>query len=274
MMRRDLTGLRPGLGLLALSLAGPAAAHDLWLLAEPSSVAAGASLQLQAATGMRFPESLSAVTPDRLENFWVLDAAGGRHQVSGARAEGKLLRADVRLDAPGVALAALAIKPRTLELSASDFNDYLEHDGLPQILERRRARGEIDESARESYAKYAKAILTVGEGGSRDLATRPAGLRIEIVPLRDPGVVGAGEELPVQVLFEGRPLGGVYVYALAAGAEGYGEGHRTDEDGRTTVPLPAGGLMSLHCIHMRPHADAAEADWESFFATVTFVAAE
>jgi hypothetical protein len=32
--------------------------------------------------------------------------------------------------------------------------------------------------------------------------------------------------------------------------------------------------MSLHCIHMRPHADPDEADWESFFATVSFVAAE
>jgi uncharacterized GH25 family protein len=272
MMRCEI--VRSGLVLMALGIGVSAGAHDLWLLAEPPSVAAGASLRLKAATGMRFPESLSAVTPDRVEDFWVLDAAGARHEVPGARAEGELLRADVRLDTPGVALAALAIKPRTLELSAEDFNEYLEHDGLPQILERRRARGEIEKSARESYAKFAKAIVTVGEGGPRNLATRAAGLRIEIVPLRDPGTVGAGEALPVQVLFEGRPLEGVYVYALAAGEEGYVDGHRTDRDGRTAVPLPAGGLMSLHCIHMRPHADPGEADWESFFATVTFVAAE
>jgi len=127
---------------------------------------------------------------------------------------------------------------------------------------------------RESYAKYAKAIVNVGAEGSRDLATRPVGLRIEIVPLRDPGVVGADEALPVQVLFDGRPLEGVYVYALAAGSEAYADGHRTDENGRASVPLPARGLMSLHCIHMRPHADPGEADWESFFATVSFVAAE
>jgi hypothetical protein len=273
-MRRELTGARLGFALCTLGLAVPAGAHDLWLLADPPSVAAGASLHLKAATGMQFPESLSAVAPDRVDGFWVLDAALRRHEVSGARAEGKLLRADVQLAAPGVALAALAIKPRTLELTATEFNEYLEHDGLPQILERRRARGELEKGARESYAKYAKAIVAVGEGGARDLATRPAGLRLEIVPLRDPGGVGAGEELPVQVLFEGRPLEGVYVYALAAGAEGYIDGHRTDGDGRTAVPLPAGGLMSLHCIHMRPHADAGEADWESFFATVSFVAVD
>jgi uncharacterized GH25 family protein len=273
-MQREIALARFGLALVTLSVGVSAGAHDLWLVADAPSVAAGASLHLKAATGMQFPESLSAVTPDRLEDFWVLDAAGERHEVAGARAEGKLLRADIRLEAPGVALAALAVKPRTLDLTAAEFNEYLGHDGLPQILERRRARGELEKDARESYAKYAKAIVVVGDGGPRDLATRPAGLRIEIVPLRDPGVVSAGEELPVQVLFEGRPLEGVYVYALAAGADAYVDGHRTDKDGRTAVPLPAGGLMSLHCIHMRPHADAAEADWESFFATVSFVAAE
>jgi hypothetical protein len=231
-------------------------------------------VQLKAATGMRFPESLSAVTPDRVDGFWVLDGARDRHEVTGAEVQGEFLRAEVQLAAPGVALAALSIKPRTLELSAAEFNDYLEHDGLPQILEQRRARDELGTRVRESYAKFAKAILTVGERGPRDLATRPVGLRLEIVPLRDPAVVGAGQGLPVQVLFETRPLEGVYVYALAAGAEGYVDGHRTGEDGRAVVPIPSGGLMSLHCIRMRRHADPNEADWESFFATVSFAVSE
>lgn len=273
-MSRDLRWASLALTLGMLILAVSAGAHDLWLVANPPSVAPGSPLRLDAATGMKFPESLSAVTPDRVDGFWVLDARGRRREVVGARIDGNLLKAEVLLEEPGVALAALAIKPLVLELSAEDFNEYLEHDGLPQILEQRRARGELDKAVRESYAKYAKTIVTVGDGGSPDLATRPAGLRIEIVPLTDPGGVGDGEELPVQVLFEGRPLEGVYVYALAAGAELYVDGHRTDEDGRTSVPLPAGGLMSLHCIHMRPHADPGEADWESFFATVSFVAAE
>ena len=56
--------------------------------------------------------------------------------------------------------------------------------------------------------------------------------------------------------------------------DAYVDGQQTDEEGRTAVPLPAGGLMSLHCIHMRPHADAGVADWESFFATISFVTSE
>jgi len=140
MMRRDLAAFLLGVAFFTLSLGVSAGAHDLWLVADPPTVTAGASLHLKAATGMQFPESLSAVTPDRIDSFWVLDAAGERRDVTNARAEGKLLRAEVLLDAPGAVLAALAIKPRTLELSAEDFNEYLEHDGLPQILEQRRSR--------------------------------------------------------------------------------------------------------------------------------------
>ena len=49
---------------------------------------------------------------------------------------------------------------------------------------------------------------------------------------------------------------------------------RRDREGKATVPLPAGGLRSLHCIHMRPHAEPGVADWESFFATASVVASE
>ena len=118
------------------------------------------------------------------------------------------------------------------------------------------------------YAKFAKAILRVGEGGSNELATKPAGLRIEIVPLADP--TRHHEELPVQVLFENKPLSGVFVYPLAEGESKYEKGYETDGEGKTIVPLGPAGLWSLHCIYMRPHADQSQADWESFFATVSF----
>ncbi|WP_317111177.1 DUF4198 domain-containing protein [Chroococcidiopsis sp. SAG 2025] len=43
------------------------------------------------------------------------------------------------------------------------------------------------------------------------LATKPFGMKMEIVPLRDPFGVGAGGSLPVQVLFEGKPVSDVTV---------------------------------------------------------------
>jgi len=245
-----------------------AEAHDLWLVPEAESTPVGEEIVLLGQTGMKFPESLSALAPERIDRAWVVDASG-RRPVGEGEVAGDSLRFTARFDAPGTALAAVAVKPRFIAIEADDFNDYLRHDGLPQILKLREKRGELDVGGREMYAKFAKAILVVGKGGPADLATRPAGLRIEIVPLVDPRGLGAGE-LPVQVLFEGEPLEGVHVYPLAEGEDEYAEGYRTDDAGKTAVPIATDGLWSLHCIHMRPYADKAEADWESFFATTTF----
>jgi len=246
-------------------------AHDLWLVPATPSPPLGAEIKLFAQTGMEFGASLSAVAPDRIEAFFLEDA-GGRQALSPAGAEEGSLVATTRLEHPGVAIAALAVRPRFLGLKAKEFNEYLKEDGLPQILGLRKDKGELDRDSREMYAKFAKAILRVGEGGPTTLATKAVGLRIEIVPLRDPASLRAGEPLPVQVLFEGRPLPGVYVYALAKGESKYREGHLTEVEGKTTVPLPRAGLMSLHTIFMRPHPDASKYDWESFFATLTFEA--
>jgi hypothetical protein len=255
-------------GLAALPRA--ADAHDLWLVSEPRSLAAGAPFKLLAQTGMKFPESVSALAPERLDAAFVVDAAG-RRELRGGTTRGKSLAFEARVDTPGVAVAAASVKPNFIHIKAADFNEYLKLDGLPQILELRKAKGQLGVDGREIYAKFAKAVLRVGEGGPADLATKPVGLKIEIVPLADPYGV-AGGKLPVQVLFEGRPLDGVFVYRLFEGEEKYVDGLRTDGEGKTAVAIDRPGLWSLHCIYMRPYSDKQKADWESFFATVSFVA--
>lgn len=257
-----------------VSLLSSVWAHDLWLVPQPRRLPTGEDIRLLAQTGMKFPESSSAVSPDRLHGAWIVDASG-RRELQGGMVDGKSLVFKVRFDKPGVALAAIAVKPKFIHIKAEEFNEYLEHDGLPQILELREEKGELGVDGREMYAKCAKAILRIGEGGTPELATRPAGLRIEIVPLKDPyQLSGAGGKLPVQVLFEGQPLQGVYVYPLAEGEDKYLEGFETDAEGKTIVPINRHGLWSLHCIYMRSYSDKSKADWESFFATVSFLVRE
>ncbi len=254
-----------------LALFSTGGAHDLWLVPQENHIPVGESLKLWAHTGMKFGSSLSAIKPDRLDGAWILDGAGKR-ELPDAGIEGKSLVFETSFNEAGIALAAVALKPNFIHLEADEFNEYLELDGLPQILELRKSKGELEMEAREMYAKFAKAILRVGEGGSSELATKIAGLRVEIVPLVDP--TRHSGRLPVQVLFEGKPLSGVFVYPLAEGESKYEMGYETDGEGKTSVLLGAPGLWSLHCIYMRPHADQSKADWESFFATVSFFSEE
>mgnify|MGYP005847352515 CR=1 FL=1 len=66
----------------------------------------------------------------------------------------------------------------------------------------------------------AKALLVSREPGG-NVATRPLGLRFEIVPEKDPHKLRKGACLPVRVLFEGRPVvGAVLDSGSRSGPEG------------------------------------------------------
>lgn len=93
------------------------------------------------------------------------------------------------------------------------------------------ARGEgtlaLGVCAGPGHTRCAKALLySLAPGGP--IATRPLGLRFEIVPETDPHRLRSGEVLAVRVLFEGNPAAG----AELAGAV------RTSADGKANV-LPS-----------------------------------
>src|SRR5688500_17280745 len=49
----------------------------------------------------------------------------------------------------GTYVAGASTRPRELQLTAEQFNGYLEEDGLPDVLEARRASNELGKGARE-----------------------------------------------------------------------------------------------------------------------------
>jgi hypothetical protein len=156
-----------------------------------------------------------------------------------------------------------------LTLPAKEFNAYLVSDGLPHIYRLRAKERLLDQPGHERYSKYVKALVRVGTGGGGD-SKRVLGLLLEIVPLRDPLAVKVGETLPVRVLFHGKPLPEANLGWQLPGDGETARGYvRTDARGEALVPIARGGLMTLRLTHMtRPKA--AEYEWESFWATLTF----
>jgi uncharacterized GH25 family protein len=157
-----------------------------------------------------------------------------------------------------------------VRLKADEFNEYLKDDGLPHILELRAERGEADQAVVERYAKWAKAVLKVGDDEADDTWSRPAGLKMEIVPLVNPYELDGGGELAVVALFEGRPVAGLTVTATRAGGLRNEVAGVTDEQGRVGLSLSQPGRWYLHTIHMVPVDDEPEVQWESFWATLAF----
>ena len=67
----------------------------------------------------------------------------------------------------------------------------------------------------EQSQMYGKSIVQVGDRFDLAAATRPVGQELEIVPLANPNTVAAGKLLPLQVLYQGKPLAGATVVATA-----------------------------------------------------------
>lgn len=246
-----------------LLTASALSAHDLWL----ATGVAGARGRVCARIGEHFPVSSNGVTADRVEAFQVRTESGAE-PLKGV-AEKKQFCAPLPKSAP-TGVAEMMVHPRYIRLEAKDFNSYIEGEGFAAVMEARRKSGKTDAEGRELYSRFAKVVM--GNAGS--LATRPLGHVLEIVPEKDPATLAAGEPLPVQVLFRGKPLAGARVSAAYAGAEMKGHDFpvtaETDAQGRALLKLDRPGLWYARLIHMVGAQDDPQIEWRSFFATLTF----
>ena len=64
----------------------------------------------------------------------------------------------------GTYVIGLSTRARTIEMDAEAFNDYLKHDGVLDLLEKREADGTLGTGAVELYSKHVKTLVQVGQG--------------------------------------------------------------------------------------------------------------
>ena len=259
------------------ALMASAAGHELWVTAHTWRAEPGASVTILTHVGGRFPNPDSFTTPDRIESVRLIGPASDDVQKPALRREGDSLAADVRLPAtPGTYVAIVTVKPRAVEKPADVFAAHLEHQGLDHVREDRARRGESDKPARERYSRYGKTLLRVGIGGG-EAATKPAGLKIELVPLDDPTALRPGDRLRLRLLYDGQPIAGTLVGAIYASADSKPDEWpftaRTDGSGDVAFTLENPGPWLIRAVHMvrrEGETGPQAADWETYWASLTF----
>jgi hypothetical protein len=263
-----VTVRHPAVVIVVLLGIGPAPGHDLWLI-PPEAAGAGKTATVRAVSGSDFPRGDHAPDPAAFAKRLLVkpDGAAVELDAAGTDADAGLLR--FTPDAPGVYVAAVRTTAKLITLDAAAFNEYLVSDGLPHIYRLRAKEKTLDQPGRERYSKSPKLLIRVGDGAKGD-STKPVGLPLEIVPMRDPFAVKPGDALKVRVLFEGKPLADANLgWAHPGGGELPAGTVRTDERGEALVPVAKVGLMTIRLTHMtRPNA--ADYEWESFWTTLTF----
>ena len=216
--------------------------------------------------GQRFRGDALPRNPALIERF-VLVSGAGELPVAGRPADepaGLVTPAQA-----GLAWVAYRSLESPLSLDADRFEEYLRDEGLEWVIADRARRGESGRPSRELFSRAAKALVKVGGAGSAGF-DRPLGLALELVPEKDPYALRRGEDLPVRLLLQGRPLAGVLVSALPYASPEAKQSLRSDRDGRVRFREIGPGVWLVKAVQMVRVADDPNADWRSVWASLTF----
>jgi len=254
-------------GLIVLFLSG-LYSHDFWLVPQKFRVSPGETFILSANTGMDFPKSLSAVTPDRFDQFILINDSD-RKNLKDHKAKGNSLITQITCEEAGTYVVGASLKPNEIRLTAQEFNEYLQLDGLPDIYQLRKREGILDKDAVEFYSKYPKTIIQVGDRLD-ETPTRPAGLILEIVPQSNPYGLKRGDTLDVIVLFKGKRLPGAEIsWSFPGQGDKFAGSIKTDTDGKAPIPLIQAGPYVIRLTHME-WVKLPTHEWESYWTSLTF----
>lgn len=262
-----MLGFASWIGLLA---APELRAHDFWIEPSAFTPAPGQRVSVRLRVGERFRGAPVPRNPQRIERFAAL-GAGGEVPIAGtpnAEPAGFL-----SLNAPGLYLLVYDTNHASVELEAKKFEEYLRQEGLEAISALRARRGQTGAPVKEIYSRCAKSLVSVGksDGNSADAGyDRSLGLPLELVPEENPYTLKGGRDLAVRLYYGGKPLAGALVMALQRDRPEPRVEERSDSMGRVRLRLDRPGVWLIKAVHMVPAPKESGADWESFWASLTF----
>jgi hypothetical protein len=257
--------------LVALFIGASVSAHDLFLKLDSYFLAPNAKAKVQMLNGT-FQSSDGIVRRDRMRDISLMTPDA---EVSSAKSISwldleKTTTMEIQTGHPGTYVVGISTKPREIDLKAADFNDYLKHDGIPDILAKRTKGGELGKDIRERYSKHVRAIFQVGSARTEEYKTS-LHYPVEIIPQSNPYSLKVGQALPVLCTLDGKPLVDQFVIAGWESVDGklHSLDTRTDANGIARFKLMAAGKWYVKLIHMAASNEPG-INYESKWATLTF----
>ncbi|CUH39430.1 Nickel uptake substrate-specific transmembrane region [Jannaschia seosinensis] len=260
--------------LTAMCITGGAVqAHEFWIEAEDYTVDPGATVTASFRNGEELSGAALSYIPGRSSRFDMV-------------VDGVMRPVPARIgDNPAFAVPDL---PEGLLIVIHETTDrfvtyqewekwvsFTEHKDIAAGQTEHVARGLPQEGFRESYRRFAKALIAVGEGAGED---RAFGLRTEFVAEANPYTDDLSDGLPVRILLDGAPKAGAQIELFDKDADGGVTVtlHRADAEGRAVLPVRAGHEYLLDSVTLLPLEPEASDDpvWRTLWAALTFAVPE
>jgi uncharacterized GH25 family protein len=253
------------LALILLAIPSVAAAHDFWL--EPSTYRPAPNTAVS--IRLRVGQDYEGDPVPRPEALLVFDAftAEGKNPVEGDTGEEPA--GVVTVKNRGLLLVAYHNSPGYVELTEDKLRQYLRDEGLERLADDRKRSPYANQPWRELFSRCAKTLLWTGSGPATVFNKR-VGMPLELIPEKNPYALHGGGTLPVQLLYRGKPLAGALFVITPKADPSRKLAVRSDANGRVRVKLDAPGEWMIKAVHIVPAAPGGRAQWESFWASLTF----
>lgn len=229
--------LKPLLTLaLLILLATPAWSHDVWLAPADD----GRTMTLV----FGHPGDLIDYDPGKVTATTAIGRNGAQQDVSPHTHDGRLMVA------PKTDTALIAV--------AYDHGIWTEDADENLLNQPKHAVPGYLSSVHEKM--NSKALLAWS-----DAAGQPVGSALEIVPLANPFALKPGDKLPVQVLYQSRPLAGAEIELL-----GVRDLFFTNREGKVSLPIPDEAFQYILVYHRIKLVDDPDKDELKLSANLTF----
>jgi uncharacterized GH25 family protein len=200
--------------------------HDMYLKLDTFFLPPNTSANIQLFNGT-FDKSENAIARNRMIDISLV-GNGTRSKVDTTQwsEQDNMTILSFKTGEAGTWVAGVSTRSRDFAMDAAAFNEYLEHDGVIDMLKWRKGNNALDQPAVERYSKHVKTIFQVGETRTDDWQT-VLDYPIEFVPLSNPYDLHAGDMLKVKLLLQGKPLIGQLVY-VDSDQSGHGHDHAAE----------------------------------------------
>ena len=264
-----LTGLIVILGVLFSSTA-VYACHP-WIIANKYSQSEEGTIRFHIATGHRYPFGHSFYSNDNTKKMYILTSEGKRCELV-PRDLGKGEISQVQYESkkkmiPGTHILVMEGKGSFGAKTSDGYKRKSKAD-----LKGEKIKGKVSFSR-----NFCKAVVNIEGKSNGKSYSSILGHPLEIVPLKDPAGLRAGDFLPVKILHNGKILeDSVMVYATYMGFStapdvfAYNSRASYKKGGIAEIKILKPGIWMIFVSHKFPYPDADLADEYSYQYTLTF----
>ena len=189
---------------MAAAMSGATLAAMTCGLSLGRSLRTPARLSAYGSESVRISSAIHCHAIPRLINEFVVQDATGRQPLVGR--DGSDPAGYFRIATPGLLIIGYRSNPSAIEQTADKFNQYLKEEGLEGIAALRAQRNQTGAKARELFARCARSLLVSGPPSQGTGRSVRSASRSELVAERNPYALNAGQEMPVRLIYENRPL--------------------------------------------------------------------